>query len=107
MSDDGRADASGAESKAVQSGEEPAAATTRKHARREEGEASPSAKVGVAFAEGSEATEQLKGGDTNPVRDAGPDDMRDENGDDWDEVDQGSDESFPASDPPCYSVPKR
>jgi hypothetical protein len=34
------------------------------------------------------------------TRDAGPDNIRDENGDDWDALDQASDESFPSSDPP-------
>jgi len=35
------------------------------------------------------------------TRDAGPENMRDEPGDEWDRVDQASDESFPASDPPA------
>lgn len=35
-----------------------------------------------------------------PVRPAGPEEMRDPPGD-WDEIDQASDESFPASDPPA------
>jgi len=34
------------------------------------------------------------------TRDAGPDHIRDEDGDDWDALDQASDESFPSSDPP-------
>ncbi len=34
------------------------------------------------------------------TRDAGPENMRDDPGADWDKVDQASDESFPASDPP-------
>ncbi|MCW6530883.1 MULTISPECIES: hypothetical protein [Sphingomonas] len=40
------------------------------------------------------------------TRDAGPENIRDESGETWDEVDQGSDESFPASDPPSYSHPR-
>jgi len=34
------------------------------------------------------------------TRDAGPDHIRDEDGADWDALDQASDESFPSSDPP-------
>lgn len=34
------------------------------------------------------------------TRDAGPDHIRDEDGEDWDALDQASDESFPSSDPP-------
>jgi hypothetical protein len=37
------------------------------------------------------------------VREAGPEGMRDTRRRPWDKVDQGSDESFPASDPPSYS----
>jgi hypothetical protein len=38
-------------------------------------------------------------GDSGAARSAGPDAMRDPP-EDWDKVDQASDESFPASDPP-------
>ena len=42
------------------------------------------------------------------IRDAGPEHIRDEDGDDWDALDQASDESFPSSDPPVannFSTP--
>lgn len=48
----------------------------------------------AAFAEG-----QPSGG-TNPVRDAGPEAMRDGQARNWSSVDEASDQSFPASDPP-------
>lgn len=56
---------------------------------------SGSAQSPAAFAEG-----QPENGD-NPVRDAGPDAMRDPPRAEWESVDQSSDESFPASDPPA------
>ena len=39
------------------------------------------------------------------IRPAGAESTRDDDGE-WDEVDQGSDESFPASDPPSYMPPE-
>jgi hypothetical protein len=48
----------------------------------------------VAFASG-----ESRGNGFVPVRNAGPDAMR-SNPPRWDSVDQASDESFPASDPP-------
>lgn len=39
------------------------------------------------------------------IRDAGPQFIRDDMGEDWDKVDQASDESFPASDPPSFGRP--
>lgn len=39
-------------------------------------------------------------GDHAAVRDAGPEAMRDQPSRAWSDVDQASDESFPASDPP-------
>jgi hypothetical protein len=37
------------------------------------------------------------------TRNAGPDSMRDHPGDDWDDVDDMADASFPASDPPSFN----
>lgn len=45
----------------------------------------------------------------NHTRDAGPEHIRDEDGTNWDALDQSSDESFPSSDPPAannFSTPK-
>ena len=50
----------------------------------------------AAFADG----EAVDRDNFDQTRSAGPDAMRDENGDDWDKIDQALDESFPASDPP-------
>lgn len=38
---------------------------------------------------------------SNPVRDAGPEAMRDPTQREWTTVDEASDQSFPASDPPA------
>lgn len=46
------------------------------------------------------AADQTGGGD-NPVRDAGQRAMRDGPQDRWSRVDEASDQSFPASDPPA------
>ncbi|MBO9375269.1 HIT family protein [Sphingomonas histidinilytica] len=62
---------------------------------------------GAALADGSPAQEQIRNGAPNPVRDAGPEAIRDEDGKSWDVVDESSDESFPASDPPNYSRPEK
>jgi hypothetical protein len=48
----------------------------------------------AAFADGQPATAG------NPVRDAGPEAMRDPPTAPWTAVDEASDQSFPASDPP-------
>ena len=50
----------------------------------------------AAFADG-----QAVGSNFAKVRDAGPEAMRDGNEGRWSKVDQASDESFPASDPPA------
>ena len=39
-----------------------------------------------------------------PIRDAGPESMKDKPTRPWDKVDQSSDESFPASDPPSFNA---
>lgn len=52
----------------------------------------------------SDISEQLAFGDQPPsahVRSAGPKAMRDKPARNWDEVDEASDASFPASDPPA------
>jgi len=46
------------------------------------------------------ATGQSTGTNFAKVRDAGPDAMADKPKGEWSKVDQASDESFPASDPP-------
>lgn len=49
----------------------------------------------AAFADGQPAH------GPRPVRDAGPEAMRDPPRGDWNKVDEASDQSFPASDPPA------
>lgn len=51
----------------------------------------------VAFAKDEVAPDNF-----TQVRNAGPEGMRSDPND-WDQVDEASDESFPASDPPAYS----
>lgn len=46
------------------------------------------------------ADDQTGEGD-NPVRDAGPEAMRDPPAQGWSDIDEASDQSFPASDPPA------
>lgn len=57
-----------------------------------------SARAGRAHA--AFADDQATGG-ANPVRDSGPDAMRDPPAAPWTAVDEASDQSFPASDPPA------
>lgn len=49
----------------------------------------------AAFADGQPAH------GARPVRDAGPEAMRDPPREEWNRVDEASDQSFPASDPPA------
>ncbi len=49
----------------------------------------------------SDPASSLTAGAYGATRNAGPASMRDDNSEDWDEVDEASDESFPASDPPA------
>lgn len=49
----------------------------------------------------SDPASRLDAGLYGATRDAGPASMRDDRDKQWDRVDQGSDQSFPASDPPA------
>jgi hypothetical protein len=64
------------------------------------------ATVSVFVAEAAFADQELAESDSivgyQPVRPAGPEAMRDPPRREWTKVDQASDESFPASDPPSY-----
>ncbi|MEN3951255.1 hypothetical protein [Iodidimonas sp. SYSU 1G8] len=49
----------------------------------------------------SDPASRLDAGTYGATRDAGPASMRDDLPEAWDQVDEASDESFPASDPPA------
>lgn len=49
----------------------------------------------------SDPASSLDAGAYGATRNAGPASMRDDNSEEWDKVDEASDESFPASDPPA------
>lgn len=70
----------------------------RRRRKSTDGDAEGAGPTPAAFAQPA----GVRGG-FDQTRDAGPDNIRDEDGAVWDAVDQGSDESFPASDPPAYS----
>jgi hypothetical protein len=59
----------------------------------------------AAYADREICTGAPIGGYSN-IRPAGPDGMRDAPRRPWTKVDQASDESFPASDPPSYYPPE-
>ncbi|HEX8126856.1 MAG TPA: hypothetical protein VF548_14875 [Allosphingosinicella sp.] len=63
--------------------------------RRSAGGAAPGSRPAISGSGGYGAV-----GESGAARSAGPDAMRDPPKD-WDEADQASDESFPASDPPA------
>ncbi|EWY42647.1 hypothetical protein N825_01895 [Skermanella stibiiresistens SB22] len=56
----------------------------------------------AAFGDG-EPVPEGSGAGYGTVRSAGPESLRDRDPRPWDKVDEGLDETFPASDPPAYS----
>jgi len=68
----------------------------------EAGEAAKKERRFAAFSDPEKAPVET-GSCYGAVRHAGPEHMRDSARRPWDKVDEGADESFPASDPPSFS----